>query len=131
VIALPRTTLPVLAEDRRAISRELLQWLGHDLLPGLAERPRPTAVQTSDYTARSWDYVKCRPSGGAFAVTLPAAAEPGAVVWVKVDENDATTVTVTAAAGDDIDGAATYTVAAAWAERRFTYDATERRWSQG
>ena len=39
-----------------------------------ARLPVGTTVQTAAYTASPGELVLCNPSGGAFAVTLPAAA---------------------------------------------------------
>lgn len=51
-------------------------------------------------------------SGGAFAVTLPLAAEvPGQTYRVKKTDASANAVTVTRAGTDLIDGAATYVLA--------------------
>lgn len=62
----------------------------------------PTATKTSAYTAVSGDLVMCDGSGGAFTVTLPAAA-PGRVVGIKrIDAVPSNAVTIAAAGSDTI-----------------------------
>jgi hypothetical protein len=68
----------------------------------------PTTVQTANYTADAGALVLVDPTGGAFAVTLPAAsANSGKRIAVKNIGTSTTAVTVTRAGSDTIDGATT------------------------
>lgn len=68
----------------------------------------PTTVQTANYTAAAGALVLVDPTGGAFAVTLPAAsANSGKRIAVKNVGTSTTAVTVTRAGSDTIDGATT------------------------
>lgn len=67
----------------------------------------PTAVKTANYNAVDGDLVRCNPTGGAFAVTLPAAASSKLII-VKNQSDSANAITITAGAGDTVDGAATF-----------------------
>lgn len=49
------------------------------------DRPQPSSVKTSNYTARFGEYVKCDPTAGGFSVQLPrpTQADVGKHIWVK------------------------------------------------
>lgn len=67
----------------------------------------PTAVKTAAYTAVNGDMVLCDPSGGAFAVTLPAAVPGELPILVKNNTTSTNAITITRAGSDTIDGATT------------------------
>ena len=68
----------------------------------------PTAVKTSAYTCAGGELVLFDPSGGAFATTLPAAsANAGKRIAFKNTTTSTTSMTVTRAGSDTIDGATT------------------------
>ena len=70
-----------------------------------------TDIKTAAYTAQVGDLVRCDPSGGPFAVTLPPAdGERLQQVAVKNVTSDTTTITVTPAGSDTIDGEATWEI---------------------
>jgi hypothetical protein len=67
-----------------------------------------TAVKTANYIAAANELVLVDPTGGAFAVTLPAASSCGGKrIVVKNTGTSTTAVTVTRAGSDTIDGATT------------------------
>lgn len=82
----------------------------------LAYRPRVVSVSAA-YTARLDDgVVLADASSGAFTVTLPSAAQAsGATIRVKRLNSGANAVTVGAASGQTIDGAATKSLASPYA----------------
>lgn len=67
----------------------------------------PTAVKTGAYTAVNGELVLCDPSGGTFAVTLPAAVPGELPIIIKNNTTSTTAITVTRAGSDTIDGATT------------------------
>lgn len=71
-------------------------------------------VRTAAYTADATDFlVLCNASGGAFTVTLPAAAAAaGRIYTIKKIDSSANAVTVDGAGAETIDGAATRNLAA-------------------
>jgi hypothetical protein len=65
-----------------------------------------TAIKTSNYTAAASEVVRCNPTGGAFAVTLPTAVgNDGASIVVKNVSDSENTITVGTTGGQTIDGA--------------------------
>jgi hypothetical protein len=71
-----------------------------------------TAVKTAVYSANFGEIVRCDPTGGGFAVNLPAIAtwtksRPYRVA-VKNVTTSANAITVTPSAGQTIDGGATF-----------------------
>ncbi|MBK8696037.1 MAG: hypothetical protein IPN17_28195 [Deltaproteobacteria bacterium] len=65
-------------------------------------------TKTTTYTALAGDVLLCDASGGAFTVTLPAAATvSGSSISVKKSDASANAVTVDGNAAETIDGAAT------------------------
>lgn len=71
------------------------------------------AAKTANYTMTSTDYVvRCDASGGAFTITLPAAATAGAGTIYKIIRTDITSsstlLTVDANASETIDGMLTW-----------------------
>jgi hypothetical protein len=89
---------------------------GTDAGPGA-----PTA-KTGNYTAASGELVLADTSGGAFAVTSPAATS-GAWFAVKKKTADTNTLTVTPASGT-IDGASSFTTSAGYSAYTFVADGT-------
>jgi hypothetical protein len=81
----------------------------------------PTA-KTGNYTAASGDLVLADTSGGAFAVTSPAATS-GAWFAVKKKTADTNVLTVTPASGT-IDGASSFTTSAGYSAYTFVADGT-------
>jgi hypothetical protein len=81
-----------------------------------------TAVKTGAYVASAGEVVPCNATGGAFNVTLPAAAA-GRWVTVKKIDASANAVTVVPPAGT-IDGAANHPITTQWASRDFVSDGT-------
>lgn len=69
----------------------------------------PTASKTANYTAVSGDLVMCNATGGAFTVTLPAAAA-GSFVGIKKTDSSANVVTISRAGADTIGAAAATTI---------------------
>lgn len=70
-------------------------------------------VRTVKFTAASTisvgSFFKCDASGGAFAVTLPPAANnSGRILIIKKTDSSVNNVTVTRAGSDTIDGATTF-----------------------
>jgi hypothetical protein len=76
-----------------------------------------TAVKTSNYVASVGEVVKCDPSGGAFAVTLPPVPTTNTQreidIIVKNVTSSTTTITITPDGSDTIDGAASATITTA------------------
>lgn len=68
-----------------------------------------TAVKTANYTAQLGEEVRANPTGGAFAVNLPAiaASNKGLAISVKNVSASGNAITITPAGADTIDGAAT------------------------
>lgn len=77
--------------------------------------PVVTAVKVANYNAAIGELVRCDPSGGAFAVNLPASAagNAGRSIEVKNVTASANNITITPNGGNTIDGAATLVIAAA------------------
>jgi hypothetical protein len=71
-----------------------------------------TTTQTANYAASAGEFVLCDPSGGAFAVTLPAAATAGAGkrVCVKNTTTSTTAITIARSGSDTIDGGTSATM---------------------
>lgn len=66
------------------------------------------STKTTTYTAVAGDVLLCDASGGAFTVTLPAAATvSGSSISVKKSDASANAVTIDGAGAETIDGAAT------------------------
>lgn len=64
-----------------------------------------TAVKTSTYSAVIGDLIQCDPSGGGFAITLPAAAgNANRSLIIKNVTSSSNTITVNAIGSDLIDG---------------------------
>ena len=85
-----------------------------------------TGRQTATCAARPWDIVLCDPTGGAFAVHLPAPAScPGREVRVKNVSSSATTITIRAVDAATIDGAASDTISSAWGSVLYRSTGTE------
>ena len=76
-----------------------------------------TATKTSAYTAAIGEVVKCDPSGGTFAVTLPAVPTTNTLrevdIIIKNITSSTTTITITPDGSDTIDGAASATITTA------------------
>jgi hypothetical protein len=72
----------------------------------------PVATKTANFTAAANDLVPCDPSGGAFAVTLPAAASvsAGAEIVVKNVTTSTTAITIARTGSDTIDGGTSATM---------------------
>jgi hypothetical protein len=79
------------------------------LATGAVAKITVTASKTGAYTATSSDdLIPCSASGGAFTVTLPAAASnTGMVVTIKKTDSSSNAVTVDANGAETIDGATT------------------------
>jgi len=84
----------------------------HVLKQPIGPRWNVTAVATSVVTAQLGDLQRCDPSGGAFAVNLPAvtAGNEGAEIIVKNVTASVNAITITPAGADTIDGAATLVI---------------------
>jgi hypothetical protein len=65
-----------------------------------------TAVKTANYTAAPGDLVRCDPSGGAFAVTLPTVAGDDRMIVIKNVTTSTNAITITPDGSDTIDLAA-------------------------
>jgi hypothetical protein len=65
------------------------------------------ATKTTTYTAAPGDVLLCDASGGAFTVTLPAAAGATSSISVKKSDASANAVTIDGDASETIDGATT------------------------
>lgn len=85
-----------------------------------------TTLKTTTYTAAIDEFVQVDPTGGAFAVTLPAVASgnKGHRVAVKNVTTSTTAVTVTAAGSDTIDGAATSVISSSKGKVQVVSDGT-------
>lgn len=68
---------------------------------------RSVATKTTTYTAAAGDVLLCDASGGAFTVTLPAAAATVRPILVKKVDASGNAVTIDGAGSDTIDGALT------------------------
>lgn len=74
----------------------------------------PLITQTTDCNAEWGQCVPCDPTGGAFTVTIQTfLGHQGEQIVVKNATDDATTITIAAQTDEEIDGAATATIAAA------------------
>lgn len=112
----PRAATAVL--EGQSFAREWLIWL-RDLYEAIfnLQQLSPFVVVrsvTADYTAEPGEQVLCDPTGGAFTVSLPATTQglrsrEHMQVDVKHDSDSTNGVTVSAT---DIDGAATFVLAA-------------------
>jgi hypothetical protein len=70
----------------------------------------PTASKTAAYTAAPSDLVLCNGAGGAFTVTLPAAAAGSFIGVKKTDATSANVITISRAGSDTIGAAAATTI---------------------
>lgn len=70
------------------------------------------------------EFVRCDPTGGGFAVTLPLAADtlPGETIIVKNITASVNPITVTASGADLIDGAATDVMSSAFESKTYVCD---------
>lgn len=69
---------------------------------------RPVHVD-ADHTITLGTFFKCDATAGAIALTLPPATDDDSrIIIAKKSDNSVNAVTVTAAASDTIDGAATF-----------------------
>jgi hypothetical protein len=82
--------------------------------------------KTANYTATSSDdLILCNASGGAFTITLPAAASnTGKVVLIKKTDSSVNAVTVDGNASETIDGTTTRTLGAQYATLEIVSDGT-------
>ena len=85
-----------------------------------------TSTSAVTLTATSASTIRlCNAAGGAFAVTLPAVASSrGRVFTIKKIDSSANAVTVTAQAGQTIDGSNTYVLATQYKHVRVLCDGT-------
>ncbi len=80
-----------------------------------SQRTALTAVKTGSYNAARREMVRCNPTAGGFAVTLPSAVDlmvDDAIIVVN-DSSSTNAIVVTAAGGELINGDATYSLAVA------------------
>lgn len=87
-----------------------LIWDGTDYVPTTptAAAAYTVRTKTTTYTALAGDVLLCDATGGAFTITLPAAATvSGASISVKKTDASANAVTIDGNASETIDGAAT------------------------
>lgn len=89
-----------------------------------APRLNPTATKTGAYTAAAFDLVRCDPTGGAFSVTLPAAASvtAGTPATVKNATSSTTAITIAKSGSDTIDGASSGTINTARGVKNYVSD---------
>ncbi len=84
-----------------------------------------TTVKTGAYTAAWGELVRCDPSGGAFTVTLPAAASnAGRQIIVKNTTSSAAAITIDGNSAETIDGSTTVVLAAPYASLTLVSDGT-------
>lgn len=83
-----------------------------------------TAVKVAPYTAASGELVRCNPTGGAFAVTLPLAASvtAGQPIVVKNTTSSTNAITIARSGADTIDGATSASIAVALGSLTFNSD---------
>lgn len=82
-----------------------------------------TAVQTSAHNAAVGSLVRCDPSGGTFAVTLPTAVgNTGRRILVKNTTSSTTAITIDTTGGQTIDGAASVTITTGFGMRLLVSD---------
>lgn len=84
-----------------------------------------TVAKSTAYTATESDFViLCDASGGAFDVTLPAAATSSGYIYVIKNVGASGTVTINGNASETIDGAGTVALAAQYDFRMIICDGT-------
>jgi hypothetical protein len=98
--------------------RRTTGWEEWDGLP-----TRPTNIKIAAYVARMGEIVRCNPTAAGFTVSLPpAGGQAGKAIIVKNTSASVNVITIDAAGAELIDGAATATIAAAYAARYLVSD---------
>lgn len=83
-----------------------------------------SATKTGAYNALKNELVLCNPTGGTFAVTLPAATGHRCYVTIKNVSASATAITISPTGGDTVDGAASGSITAGRGSRTYVSNGT-------
>lgn len=118
IVGDPRTGAMAIDQDRNKVLAAILQQL--KTISGATTTNFPFTTKTTTYTAANTDFgIAGDTTTAAFTITLPTAASlPGKQFWFIKINAAANNLTVAAAAGDTINGAATQVLSAQFAVLR-------------